>query len=754
MEVTLLCSDPEERRALLDLLAPRLPLRIGDTGLGGAPQWIWWHAGAGAPAAADHDAERAVARRIRAHLELGARVLVSGVLARHVDLLADEPEVPDVRVRDRQQSRRAAVARGLTSVPGEPLLARFGPRVLLAERTPGVPCAVAVYRDGRSPARGTLLAVASGAVRAHPEEGVLWTHGHGRGRLLCLGAGLVFANQPAHREARARFCGDLFDWLGNAAAQRRTRGWPKQGRTLALQVAGPGFAVAPASVAVADDPVRVPARSAGALACELWAGATLHLLADAWSADLRRIARPEHGGEFRIGLRFRAHDPLAPVPEAAVAAEVTRCELAPTRLTRALACGAATFVQEVHALRDGFAVNVCNTSSQPMRVAWELAGRASRAAPAGGAPRGAFALTVGADGREVACADDVAQATWSFAWSEAPLVRGIAASDSGTITIEREFVLAPGATLSTRIAVAPVAPIRETRHSRLALGVHDERGDRDLAFLLAKLAHVPFDFATALVLGWHAEASAALAEEPAASEDFERIVALLAWAGPAAGTALWPKARRLLAQQVARGASAASRESWAAAVLVARAMGDRGLERLCAACVETAPSAPGDDAAAWREFVADLGGATLASAAHATLAAFVRHALGFRVVTERVELVCAPEPTAWGAVAFAGLVVHGHELAGELAWSTDRKALEITLLATPLPGTSGALELEFAPLLDGSEVVVLRDGAPVAATVEPLDGATRARVRCRIAGAMALSFKSESGVPSMQSLDR
>ena len=430
--------------------------------------------------------------------------------------------------------------------------------------------------------------------------------------------------------------------------------------------------------------------------------------------------------------------------------------------------------QEVVADADGFAFRLRNNSERAARGSFTIACRSASVCKLVGAPTGSLAVATTADGREIRIDDDALGAAWCLSWPQPPLSRGITAfgASAAGVRIERAFELLPGRSIEMGLATRwlatpwlakPAGGLVAAEPTRLAFSGHDQATDGEFEWMFARLARAPLSFMDAVRLGHHAEAEAWLevrlrtTHGAQAALDCERALALIAWTGTARQPkVLWPGLCRILAQWIAIGADATDGRTWRAAALVARAMGDGGLARICTANAKCSSRTPVPECSDELDLVTAYPRGSPADAAQQSFSAIVGHVIGARVALERMEVELAPSPTRWPRFAFAGLVLQGHQIAGELEWSDDQCSLKMTLLATPLaattePATTQPLELELAPHLlaskelgDGDFARVTSDGMPIECRSEPDETGFRARVRCRILGAIELSFTSRA----------
>ena len=246
MQVLLHARDAAERAAVLAALTPRLPLVAdADLALTRAP-WpdvVWLHAG---PAEAGDDAPLpapAQLERLRAYLVAGGRCLLTGAHARCLAALADEAVAPDLETGTAQVVAGELALFGVMALPGQPLFRRAPGGVYLRQLREGAALGQAVWRGGQRPTAGRVLGVEKTTNGCAGDRVVLVEHQVGLGRIVTLGAHLVFGepgDAPALlREQRARFVGDLVDYLLDDIAAEREVGWPT---TRGVRVGASGLA--------------------------------------------------------------------------------------------------------------------------------------------------------------------------------------------------------------------------------------------------------------------------------------------------------------------------------------------------------------------------------------------------------------------------------------------------------------------------------------------------------------------------------
>lgn len=227
MHVDLHLSSPAagERDALLGLLGSRLPLkeRKGPADPIDPAATVWVH-GRGVA-----DASRAPwegwDEPLRAHLEAGGRVLLSGFAC----VLAGR--IGGAQPRSASVPEPSGSLLGVAAMPGEPLFHRTPGGVDLLHAAGDGAGEVFGWDPASLPSDAVALAVLrrAGSVDAaefDAECPVLVEFRVGAGRLIALGLEIDFADlDPFLAERRARFLGDLFDYLQSDTAAEQAIGW-------------------------------------------------------------------------------------------------------------------------------------------------------------------------------------------------------------------------------------------------------------------------------------------------------------------------------------------------------------------------------------------------------------------------------------------------------------------------------------------------------------------------------------------------
>ena len=224
----LLAPDGREKQDLLASLDSRLEFRVRNSlpkELSGC-DLLWIHRGPedplDPPSAEDFD-------RIRAFVEGGGRLLLTGAPAAWTGDLGLEDRPPIVRERSWTGPVREEERLGLAPFLGHPLFERFPGGLYLRRPQRHSRMTGAWYENGERPLQGRILAVEKVHLGIDARRGLLIEHHLGEGRVLSLGAHLVFSDPPESdpfRESRLRFVGDLVDDLLSAGQESLGRAWP------------------------------------------------------------------------------------------------------------------------------------------------------------------------------------------------------------------------------------------------------------------------------------------------------------------------------------------------------------------------------------------------------------------------------------------------------------------------------------------------------------------------------------------------
>jgi len=566
---------------------------------------------------------------------------------------------------------------------------------------------------------------------------------------------LVFADQDEHREARARFCGDMFDWLANDPAQRRTKGWPASQSSVHFQVDEPEFEQEDFERSADPDLMRAVAPGSRPRSCDLWAENGMTFQCD---SRLDRVhVRVPGFATATLSTTFGEVDGgPEPVPsERAGPGTVEIARIGPSRIEALLSRDGVRVRQRIDAVRDGFVVSLENESriQARMAVSTELT-----AGPSEGLP-GSLALEVGAsaDGRRLRIACDALELAHGFWYSQSPILRGVRdlSGSASSVRVQREFDLPPGAELRLHCTGSHSAGLPAgfmQGRASLALGAHDEAYDRALRWIVAKAERCPVAVPTACLLGGAEAIAPRLEERLLARVDAEVRAAvdatlfLAAWrGGESLPESLWLALRRVVLVFLAGGAESADRPAWLGCSLLALRSGDAGLARLCSAAAGATPHAGSESGGLhdWKERIAAIDEVGHAAEVDEFLHILMSTVLGARVARERLEVEFLPSHGPLDRFAFAGLALLGHELSGEFAWEAGGRCFRATFLATRMGPETPALEFDLAPLFpsDCENVEVIVDGVPAAPLREPVEGGNRMRMRCRIPDAIELFFR-------------
>ncbi|PIE25634.1 MAG: hypothetical protein CSA62_00520 [Planctomycetota bacterium] len=238
-QILLLAPEGPEREALLAGLQPRqelkprtaLPQDLGPVDL------VWFHR---APDEELGELESGDAERLAKWVRGGGRLLLTGSPAQWTGLLGFESQPPSIRRRRWEGPLRAQDRLGVAGFGGHPLFRRHRGGVYLRRPWGGCAMGGALYVAGARPVEGRLLGVEKVFLGLDAETGLLVEHLPGEGRVLSLGAHLVFAHagpgEDPFVENRLRFAVDLIDELltGDIADEAviAGRSWPPRAELL------------------------------------------------------------------------------------------------------------------------------------------------------------------------------------------------------------------------------------------------------------------------------------------------------------------------------------------------------------------------------------------------------------------------------------------------------------------------------------------------------------------------------------------
>ncbi|MBK8977721.1 MAG: hypothetical protein IPM29_17580 [Planctomycetes bacterium] len=372
-----------ERTALVELLGPRLPLRpaaaVPEPGA-----VLWWHGAL--------DAGGTELGALRAHLEAGGRALCTGDCAAVPHALGLEPDPPTPAGAD------TAVARGLQPLPGHPLFHRFAGGLDLVPGRAGAAGELPIASGW--PVAGRVLAVERAGGRCLAARAALVEYRVGSaGRLLACDLPVRFADaDDALAEPRARFFGDLFDYLASdSAGERGPAPWPRPDRPLGARMFAVAGEEAPMAGAAApepapDDPLwrDVPAARSHFAPLVAPDGQTLAATADGrvevvWCRSFQALRDLE--------VELAADDaPLRPLAEL-----VATCRVHPDALTWVLPAGGAVGLRAADD-GEGFCLHVRAGAAQRLRVGVRGVAELRPAAPYPGALCGPIEVATGRHG--------------------------------------------------------------------------------------------------------------------------------------------------------------------------------------------------------------------------------------------------------------------------------------------------------------------------------------------------------------------
>ncbi|MCB9881586.1 MAG: hypothetical protein H6832_10950 [Planctomycetes bacterium] len=196
---------------------------------------LWVHAGPGENGPA---LGKTAAQLLRAWVLGGGRLLLTGAPAAWVGPLGFEASPPEVRSRTWQGPLRTHDRLGIAPYVDHPLFERFPGGVYL--RRPAGACHVggAFWSRGTRPRGGRLIGVEKVFLAVQAETGLLVEYTPGTGRILALGAHLVFEDarpsEDPFAESRVRFAADLCEFLV-FGEENADSAWPELGRDPILE---------------------------------------------------------------------------------------------------------------------------------------------------------------------------------------------------------------------------------------------------------------------------------------------------------------------------------------------------------------------------------------------------------------------------------------------------------------------------------------------------------------------------------------
>ncbi|HHI80758.1 MAG TPA: glycosyltransferase [Planctomycetes bacterium] len=180
--------------------------------------------------------------RIRAFVEEGGRLLLTGSVAALLGPLGVEPCPPKRSVRVWEEGGSSREGLGLTCFLDHPLFSRFPGGLFLRRPYPGCRIGGAFYEKGEFPQKGRLLGVERRGEAVDRDRGLLFEHRLGKGWILSLGAHLVFQEAGpggrCYQEERLRFTGDMVDYLCGVGPDWKGLAWPPPAKRWGEAVAG------------------------------------------------------------------------------------------------------------------------------------------------------------------------------------------------------------------------------------------------------------------------------------------------------------------------------------------------------------------------------------------------------------------------------------------------------------------------------------------------------------------------------------
>jgi glycogen debranching enzyme len=232
-EILLLCPEGPERDALIDGLSPRQELSAHTDWPQdfGRLDLLWLHRG---PKDSLGELPEGVAQRVADWVRGGGRLLLTGAPAHWTEAFGFEERPPTLRVREWTGPLREQDRLGVAGFGTHPVFRRHPGGVYLRQPWSGCAMGGAFYVAGARPEQGRLLGVEKVFLGIEAETGLLVEHLPGEGRVLSLGAHLVFAHEGPGEdpfvENRLRFTVDMIDELltGDIASdeQAKSYAWP------------------------------------------------------------------------------------------------------------------------------------------------------------------------------------------------------------------------------------------------------------------------------------------------------------------------------------------------------------------------------------------------------------------------------------------------------------------------------------------------------------------------------------------------
>ena len=250
MQIDVLTTSP----AALGRLASRLPLRmLGGPGDVAAAAILWIHG--------DVLLDRAAREGLAERLAGGGKALFTGTAAALLYRCGIESVPPETRRGVWARSVGPRELRGVMGLPGQPLFHRTPGGPYLSRAIPDGPRNEVVWAGDRWPRRARVLGVEKLPIGCDVTRAILLEASHGRGRVLALGAHFPLdTSDPEFDEIRARFVGDLFDYLASDLAGERSREWPDPAATRGVRILGGALAETGPVPSRVEPPAATPDR--------------------------------------------------------------------------------------------------------------------------------------------------------------------------------------------------------------------------------------------------------------------------------------------------------------------------------------------------------------------------------------------------------------------------------------------------------------------------------------------------------------
>ncbi|MFQ5503382.1 MAG: amylo-alpha-1,6-glucosidase [Planctomycetota bacterium] len=473
---------------------------------------VWIHAGLEAAQVPVGGATRVPgtleAGALAAWVRGGGCLLLTGQVAAWTGPLGFEARPPRVERRTLEGPCSSEDRLGVAPFLEHPLFGRFPGGVYLRRPFPGCTVEGAFYRAGERPRDGRLLGVEKVHLGLEASVGLLTEHEPGEGRVLSLGAHLVFGNESPvldlFEEARLRFAADMLEYL--LAPEPGGLAWPEETREeplfLPASLADPAIA-APPELTVPGGLVAAP----GQAACFDLAARNGMLCLGRQEAGVQEIWRLPYRFFRDVSWSFSRNEHSPAEPEG-----VQAClRVTPWAAERELrGPNGLDLVETWAGGKDagGLRGRLWNRSEQSVRVGLGFSGDHRLMWPYPAGVLGRLELATSRDGRLLRVRDGVVGATACWGFTVDPLSGQPRLVPEGSgFQARYDFFLEAGQALDWWIAAAPSAaeaeallegmlagssdPAREARafagrRRGLQVELGDPRRDEELAFARAR----------------------------------------------------------------------------------------------------------------------------------------------------------------------------------------------------------------------------------------------------------------------------